>query len=123
MRNMSFSITRDQIYKRKKSVTRRLGWWFLRPGDMVMAVEKAMGLKKGEHMKKIYPIEIVSVRTERLSDITQDDLPLEGFPEMTTSEFVEMFCALHKGKGCTSETLVNRVEFRPVEADFYRVYI
>ena len=114
---MSFSVTKDQMYERKKTVTRRLSWWFIRPGDVVMAVEKAMGLQKAEHMKKIYPIEIVSVRTERLADITQDDLPLEGFPEMTPPEFVKMFCALHKGKGCTPETLVNRVEFRPAELD------
>jgi hypothetical protein len=118
---MSFSVTKDQMYEHRKSVTRRLGWWFLRPGDVVMAVEKAMGLKKGERMKKIYPIEIVSVRTERLADIKQDDLALEGFPEMTTSEFVKMFCALHKGKGCTPETLVNRVEFRPVEPNSKKV--
>lgn len=98
------------MYARRKSVTRRLGWWFLRPGDVVMAVEKTMGLKKGEHMKKIYPIEIVSVRTEPLTEITPDDLILEGFPEMIVSQFVEMFCATHKG--CTPETLVNRIEFR-----------
>ena len=115
MRNMSFSITKSQMYERRKSVTRRLGWRFLRPGDVVMAVEKGRGLKKGEQIRKIYPIEILSVRTEPLGGITQDDLLLEGFPEMTASEFVRMFCATHRG--CTPETLVNRIEFRPVEPD------
>ena len=115
MRNMSFILTKVQMYERRKSVTRRLGWWFLRPGDVIMAVEQARGLKKGERIKKIYPIEIVSVRTERLADITQDDLSLEGFPEMTVPEFVNMFCATHKG--CKPETLVNRIEFRPLESD------
>jgi hypothetical protein len=112
---MSFSITKSQMYERRKSVTRRLGWWFLRPGDVVMAVEKARGLKQGEHIKQIFPIEILSVRTERLANITQDDLTLEGFPEMTGTEFVKMFCTTHKG--CTPETPVNRIEFRPVELD------
>lgn len=115
MRNMSFSITKDQMYERRKSVTRRLGWWFLRPADVVMAVEKARGLKKGEHMKKIYPIEVLSVRTELLSSITQADLTLEGFPEITVTEFVKMFCTTHKG--CTPDTLINRIEFRPIELD------
>jgi hypothetical protein len=111
MSNMSFSLTKNQMYARRKTVTRRLGWFFLRPGDVVMAVEKARGLKRGEQIKKIYPIEIVSVRTEPLMDITKEDLILEGFPEMTISEFVKMFCASHKG--CKPETAVNRIEFRP----------
>lgn len=110
---MSFSMTKAQIYERRKSVTPRLGWSFLRPGDVVMAVEKARGLKKGKHIKVIYPIEIVSVRTEPLADVTQDDLILEGFPEMTVSEFVKMFCATHKD--CKPETVVNHIEFRPIE--------
>ena len=96
-------------------MTRRLGWWFLRPGDVVMAVEQARGLKRGEPIRKIYPIEIVSVRTEPLADIAQDDLLLEGFPELTIAEFVKMFCDTHKG--CEPETLVNRIEFRPLESD------
>jgi Uncharacterized conserved protein len=99
------------MYAREKTVTRRLGWSFLQPGDVVMAVEKARGLKKGEHIKQIYPIEILSVRTEPLIDITQEDLVLEGFPKMTIPEFVKMFCASHKG--CKPETLVTRIEFRP----------
>ena len=111
MRNMSFSLTKDPMYGRRKTVTRRLGWFFLRAGDVVMAVEQARGLKKGEQIKQIYPIEIVSVRTEPLMDVTQEDLILEGFPEMTVSEFVIMFCASHKG--CKPETVVNRIEFRP----------
>lgn len=115
MRNMSFSLTKAQMYQQRKSVTRRLGWSFLRPGDVVMAVEKARGLKKGEHIKKIYPIEILSVRAEPLAAITRGDLILEGFPEMTIPEFIKMFCATHKG--CKTETLVTRIEFRPLESE------
>jgi hypothetical protein len=48
MRNISFSITRFQFCDRTKTVTRRLGWAKLKPGDVLMGVEKAMGLKKGE---------------------------------------------------------------------------
>lgn len=70
MRNMSFSITTKQMYAGTKDVTRRLGWWNLKVGDVVMAVEKGMGLKKGEKVKRIYPIEIVSVSREPLQYIT-----------------------------------------------------
>ena len=45
-RNMSFAMTTEQIRARTKTVTRRFGWWFLKAGDQVWAVEKAMGLKK-----------------------------------------------------------------------------
>ena len=41
-------LTKEQILARTKTVTRRLGWWFLKPGDVVWACEKCMGLKKGE---------------------------------------------------------------------------
>jgi hypothetical protein len=34
---------------------------------------------------------------------------LEGFPDLTPSEFVRMFCESHKG--CTRESVVNRIEF------------
>ena len=67
MRNMSFSATTEQIRNGTKTVTRRLGWTFLKPGDVVMACVKCQGLKKGEKVEKIRPIRIVSVRKEPLS--------------------------------------------------------
>ena len=48
MRNMSFAMTTEAVRNQTKTVTRRFGWWFLKPGDMVQPVEKAMGLRKGE---------------------------------------------------------------------------
>ncbi len=58
-RNMSFSMTTAQFRARTKTVTRRLGWWNLKPGDVIMGVEKAMGLKKGEKVKRLGRIRIV----------------------------------------------------------------
>ena len=52
MRNMSFTMTTRQIKNRSTTMTRRFGWWFLKPGDRIQAVEKGMGLKKGEKVKK-----------------------------------------------------------------------
>ena len=43
-RNMSFMLTTEQVRNKTKTVTRRLGWWFLKPGEIVNAVEKGMGL-------------------------------------------------------------------------------
>jgi hypothetical protein len=64
MRLMSFSLTTPQILARTKTVTRRMGWTFLRPGDLVQAIEKGQGLKKGEHVKRLAVLRIVDVRRE-----------------------------------------------------------
>lgn len=110
MRNMSFMLTKQQMYDETKTVTRRLGWWNLKPGDVVMAVEKGMGLKKGDKVVKIYPIEIIAAYPEPLHYITAQEVVREGFPELSIREFMTMFMNSHKG--CKPETMVNRIEFR-----------
>lgn len=109
MRNMSFSLTTNQILAGIKTVTRRFGWWFLKPGDLVRPVEKSMGLKKGERVKPLCgPLRIVSVRTEPLHCITDEDCVLEGFPDMNPAEFVDMLCRHYH---CHQNQHVNRIEF------------
>ena len=44
MRNMSFSATVQQVRDRTKTVTRRVGWKTLQPGEVLRAVEKGQGL-------------------------------------------------------------------------------
>ncbi len=48
MRNISFSLTERQFMDKSKTVTRRLGWKFLKPGDRLMGCRKCMGLKPGD---------------------------------------------------------------------------
>lgn len=108
MRVISFSATIPQIQNRTKTVTRRLGWKALKPGDYLRGVEKAMGLKKGEKARTLDIIEIIDVRREPLSACTDEDAAREGFPEMTGPEFVEFFC---KTMRCSPETIVTRIEF------------
>ena len=96
-RNMSFMLTTEQIRNRTKTVTRRIGWEFLKAGDIVNAVEKARGLKKGEKVKRICQIRIKSIRWgEALYRITKEDCVKEGFPEITPDEFIDMFCRHNK---------------------------
>lgn len=109
-RNMSFSITTKQMYLGTKSVTRRLGWANLKPQTVIWAVEKAMGLKKGEKVKRICAIWIESNKPERLNKITQNEVVKEGFPNMTPKEFIDMFCKHNK---CDPDKIVNRIEFIP----------
>ena len=66
MKSMSFMLTRQAVIDRTKTVTRRLGWDNLKPGDRLYAVTKAMGLKKGEKQERLGVIEVVSVRREEL---------------------------------------------------------
>lgn len=119
MRNMSFWLTEQQVIARTKTVTRRLGWLNLKPGDELRPVKKCMGLKPGEKVEPLSdPVRVVSVRREPLRWMTDsvfgdDECKREGFPDMTPSEFVAMFCATHKG--CTPETEVTRIEFEYID--------
>jgi hypothetical protein len=120
MRNMSFALTTEQIIDGRKTVTRRLGWLNLKPGDMIQPVKKCMGLKKGEMLDKLTdPLRVVSVRREKLRRMTDDvkygfeECKREGFKEHPEyrwpSMFVEFFCATHRG--CTPNSEITRIEF------------
>jgi len=111
MRNMSFMLTTEQIKNRTKTVTRRLGWWFLQPGDILNACEKCQGLKKGEKIKKLCQIRVTSAKSEFLFSVWENECSMEGFPGLTPDEFVTMFC---KEMKCTKDTIVNRIEFEYV---------
>lgn len=108
-RNMSFAMTADQVRNRSKDVTRRFGWWFLKPGEQLWAVEKSMGLKKGEKVVRLALIEVVSAWGEPLNSITVDDCGREGFPDLKPDDFIQMLC---KHYGCPPNKPVNRIEFR-----------
>ncbi len=107
-RNMSFALTTERVRRRQKDVTRRIGWWFLKPGDIVNAVEKSMGLRKGERVRHICRIRILSARREPLSAITDDDVVREGFKDWDRRMFMSAFC---KHNHCSIHDPVNRIEF------------
>ncbi len=112
MRNMSFMLTTKQFLDGSKDVTRRLGWKFLKAGDRVMAVEKGQGLKKGEKVNRLGEIEIVSIRSERLWDITDEDVGREGYPGKSHYWFVAHFLTAMK---CNLTDEVTRIEFKRIE--------
>ena len=114
MRNMSFALTTDAILDQSKTVTRRLGWRFLKVGDLVRPVYKVQGLKRGEKVVQVGPdvLEIVTVRREFLTRMREEDLAKEGFSDLTVEEFVDMF---RKANGCGPNADVARIEFRYVE--------
>lgn len=119
-RNISFALTTEQIRDRTKTVTRRLGWRFLKVGDVLNACVKCQGLKPGEEIERLGQIRVVDARREALSEMDhvsllseprpygQGEACREGFPEMTGAEFVTMFC---KHMNCDRHTEVTRIEF------------
>jgi hypothetical protein len=109
---MSFYATRRQFKDGSKDITRRLGWTFLKPGDRFMAVEKGQGLKKGEKVVRLGVCEVVSVRRERLNEISCEDVRREGFPEMLRADFIDMFRRMN---GCLPSSWVTRIEFKRVK--------
>ncbi|MCB2218011.1 MAG: hypothetical protein KQH59_18265 [Desulfobulbaceae bacterium] len=112
-RLMSFALTTKQVREQTKTVTRRFGWWFVRPGDIVQPAEKCMGLKKGEKASLIGgPICIVSTRGEPLNAIDKADCIKEGFPEYEPADFVAMLCRHYR---CPEDEPVNRIEFYYLE--------
>lgn len=89
-------MTTRQVRAGTKTITRRNGWLFLKPGDVVMAVEKCQGLKKGERIIKIRPIRILDTRREMIVRIDKADCIAEGFPELSPVDFVQMYCKANK---------------------------
>lgn len=108
MRHMSFFLTTKQIQARTKTVTRRMGWRNLKPGQTFWACRKCQGLRKGEKIERLAPLRCVSNEAVRLDTIDADDVAREGFPDMTPAEFVAMFCRHMK---VTPETMIQRIEF------------
>lgn len=112
MRNISFILTTGQFKDRSKDVTRRLRWLNLKPGDRLCGVVKSQGLKPGEKIERLGGIKVVDVRRERLDAITSEDVIREGFPNMTTDQFITMFCG---HMNCDPSTIVTRIEFKHVD--------
>ena len=114
-RNMSFALTTKQVKQKTKTITRRQGWSFLKVDDLLQPVEKGMGLKKGEKVKKIGGlIRVVSIRKEPINKIRKPDVIKEGFPELTPKEFVQMYCKCNK---VNEEDLCNRIVFEYITGE------
>lgn len=119
MRNISFMLTKEQVRNRTKTVTRRMGWKHIKVGDVLRGVEKGMGLKPGEKIVPLCTIRVIDARPEPLNRMTADldygfdECRKEGFGDHATlqwpSEFVDFFCASHKG--CTRDSEITRIEF------------
>ncbi len=109
-RLMSVALTEDAVRERRKTVTRRLGWYrILAPGDRLTLCRKVRGRKLGEPIERIADVEVVDIRREPLRDITADDVAREGFPNWNVDEFIDFF---REHMRCHESTIVTRIEWR-----------
>jgi hypothetical protein len=110
-RLMSVALTEQAVVERQKTVTRRLGWRFLKPGDRLTLCRKVQGRTAGEPLERLAEVQVVSVRPEPLYMVQLDDREVEreGFPGMTGRQFVQFFCQHMR---CQATTQVTRIEWR-----------
>lgn len=121
-RLMSVSFTEQAVRDRTKTVTRRKGWTFLKPGDRLTLCHKVMGRKPGEPLVRLAEVEVVSVRREPLSDLLDGrtgyyvgEMVAEGFPGMDPLAFFN--CYFADAQGMSLSDFVTRIEWRYLDSD------
>lgn len=114
-RLMSVAFTEQAVRDRRKTVTRRAGWLFAKPGDRITLCRKVMGRKPGEPIERLVDVEVISVRREPLAAITPDDVAREGFPDLTPAEFVDRFFV--RAQRMSPGDMVTRIEWRYLEGE------
>lgn len=129
-RLMSVAFTEDAVRNRTKTVTRRKGWLFVKPGDQLTLCRKVMGRKPGEPLVRIAEVEVVSVERQPLRSIgncgchpwpdnqgtySATEVEREGFPGIDPDEFVRRFFIDAQGMARTD--LVTRIEWRYLDED------
>jgi len=109
-RLMSVSLTEHAVVARRKTVTRRRGWLFLRPGDRLTLCRKVMGRRPGEELVRLAEVEVISVRREPLNAITREDVRAEGFEGYAGPAWFVRFWLAHMGG--EPDQAVTRIEWR-----------
>lgn len=122
-RLMSVAMTADAVIERRKTVTRRKGWWLdkkgrrlLQVGDTLTLCRKVQGRKPGEPIERLAEVEVVSIDREHLSNVTifpdygRKEVEREGFPGMDPARFVLDYFV--EAQGMDPDDLVTRIEWR-----------
>lgn len=115
-RLMSVAMTADAVIERRKTVTRRKGWTFLKPGDTLTLCRKVQGRKPGEPLERLAEVEVLQVDREHLSNVTTfrdygvAEVEREGFPGMDPARFILDYFVT--AQGMDPDDLVTRIEWR-----------
>lgn len=120
-RLMSVAFTEQAVVERRKTVTRRKGWWedkngrrILQPGHRLTLCRKVMGRKAGEPLVRLTEVEVIDVRREPLSWIDDVDVAREGFPGLDPDDFIQRYFV--DAQGMRPEDEVTRIEWRYLDA-------
>lgn len=108
-RLMSVAFTEQAVRDQTKTVTRRKGWTFLKPGDQLTLCRKVMG-RKGAPLVRVAEVLVIAVTREPLSAITPQEVSREGFPGMEPAEFIRRFFT--DAQGISADAEVTRIEWR-----------
>lgn len=120
MRMIGYSLTAGELVRGEKTETRRLGWCGNgrrlppTPGELLRAVYKTMGLRRGEGHEDLGIVRAHEWRREPLDAITLAGVRAEGFPHLSPAEFVAAFCRAQK---CLPSTPVSVIVFELVVVD------
>jgi hypothetical protein len=118
MRRMSFPDTAPEVRERLQTVTRRLGWRFVKAGDVIQAVEFESNSSRSPRVLGI--LRVRGVRVESLSRLVtdatyaEDELPREGRPCWSRDHFIATFLRRHRLKHANVD--ITRIEFDYVDA-------
>lgn len=121
---MSVAMTTDAVIERRKTVTRRKGWWLdkngrrlLKPGDTLTLCRKVQGRKPGEPIERLAEVVVWDVRREPLDDLWTGntdygarEVAAEGFPGMDPRVFWSRF--FWEAQGIPETDEVTRIEWR-----------
>jgi hypothetical protein len=129
-RLMSVAFTEQAVVERRKTVTRRKGWWYditgrpiIKPGDHLTLCRKVMGRKPDEPLVRLAEVEVVSIRREQLAAVTArrqsgsttvdgygaEEMVREGFPGMDPFDFIARYFT---PQGIGLNDPVTRIEWR-----------
>lgn len=125
-RLMSVSMTEQAVVERRKTVTRRKGWWenkngrrLLSRGAPITLCRKVMGRKPGEPLVKLAEVMVYDVRREPLYDLLRGptdygarEMVAEGFPGMDPADFIRRYFTDAQGIHVMDD--VTRIEWRYV---------
>lgn len=133
-RLMSVAFTEQAVTERRKTVTRRKGWWedkhgrrLLKPGDRLTLCRKVMGRKPGEPLVRLAEVEVVDVRREPLCAVMGPyvtdqnggtiwpEMVAEGFPDMAPMEFMQRYFT--DAQGIRAMDDVTRIAWRYLDGE------
>lgn len=118
-RLVAVTLTEQAVRSRRKTVTRLLGWSFLRPGERLVLCRKVTGGRAGEPgepLVRLTQVEVANVRREPAGGHRPRNVAAEDFPDWSRDRFIAFFCAPMR---CRPSTKLTWIEWRYLDNDMF----